>query len=180
MARKDQRVRQWLEKRAAWGGVKILIPSALLPPRYQKIGRNHDMFLVMDDLQRLRIRWDGQRLEEYHPLTPRQAVNLITKVIERMAQYRIDLQTFSQFVDDTGERPPEDECPLDVPWRSAKIKELEEGAAQKTALQRLAERLAEEEAAKSQDVVAVIHTTPPSDEEELGGESPMGPLDMGI
>ncbi|MFW9998278.1 MAG: hypothetical protein ACFFD4_39935 [Candidatus Odinarchaeota archaeon] len=114
-------LRESLEKRAAWGGIKFRIPSVLLPPKYRKLGQGRDMFLVLDDIQQLRIRWEGCRLEEYHPLTPRQAENLLSSVYEQAAVYRADLRVFQQFVVEVGEAPPKDECPLDVPWRSEKF-----------------------------------------------------------
>jgi hypothetical protein len=158
----------------------MLIPATLLPPRYQKLGQGHDMLIIMDDLQRLRIRWSGQRLEEYHPLTPRQVEKLIATVIERIARYQVDLQTFSQFVADVGERPPEDECPLDVPWKSLKLEEVEKGAPEKTILQLLAEKAKAAEAEEEQNVIAVIHTDLPLEESNMGGESPIGITDMGL
>jgi hypothetical protein len=55
----------------------------------------------------LNVRWEGARLFEYQPLTPAQAARLLREVSERAAQYRKELQTFSDFIQSAAEQPSE-------------------------------------------------------------------------
>ena len=170
----QSRLRKQLEKRNAWGEVSFVIPHIILPPRYQKLGQSRDMLLSMDDLQQLRIRWRGARLEEYHPLTPKQAQRLIAHVVGYLAKYRDHLQVFSRFVESVGEVPEVDVNPLDFGWESAKGQDDAEAP-----LKPATKEGKKGKSAAQGEVVAVIQR-PPGLSKAVGGESPMGKMDMGV
>ena len=66
------------------------------------------MLLLFDRDMTLHIRWEGSRLHEHSPLTPRAAMRLLREVARNMTKYRRELHVFSRFIDEIGEAPFED------------------------------------------------------------------------
>ena len=142
----------------------MIIPHPFLPPRFQKLSKNHNMILLLDRDMTVHIRWEGSRLHEHHPLTPRAARGLIREVQSYMTKYRREIKVFSRFIEQKAEEPFEDSrAPDPFRWKN---KELPPAPKREE---------------RDQEVVANI-TVDARTEEALeverllsgGGESPMG------
>ena len=134
----------------------MIIPHPFLPPRYQKLSQERNMILLLDRDMTLHIRWEGSKLHEHLPLTPRAARGLIRECLGRMTKYRRDLQVFSKFIEENAEQPFDDPRALDP----IRFKERELPPAQP---------LEEETEDTATELVAEIQLSNP----EIGGESPM-------
>ena len=159
-----------LEKEAGWEEFQMIIPHPFLPPRYRELSKNRNMVLLLDRDMTLHIRWEGSRLHEHHPLTPRAAQRLVREALDRMSKYRRELQVFSRFCGQNAEQPFEDLRALD-PLR---LKEREMPSAQ----------LEEEEEDEIVEIGCEVEIAEAMEAERLlvgrmgggrmGGENPMG------
>lgn len=66
------------------------------------------MVLVFDRDLCLHVRWEGARMHEHHPLTPKAAVRLVKEVLQNMTKYRGEINVFSRFIEEFGEQPFDD------------------------------------------------------------------------
>jgi hypothetical protein len=71
------------------------------------------MILLLDQDMTLHVRWEGSRLHEHRPLTPKAAARLIQEVLKYMSKYRKDMQVFSRFIMQSAEQPFKDKRPFD-------------------------------------------------------------------
>ena len=150
-------LRKLLEREAGWEEFRMIIPYPFLPPRFQKLASNRNMILLLDQDLTLNVRWEGARMHEHHPLTPRAASRLIRDVLEHMSKYRRELGIFSRFVERYGALPFDDQRCLDpIRTKQRKLPPAfrEEGRGEEDT---------------STDVVATISLA----KTEMGGESPM-------
>lgn len=106
-------LRELLEKEAGWEEFRMVIPNPFLPPRYRKISHGHDMIVLLDRDLTLHVRWEGSRIHEHRPLTPRATQRLIQECLDRMTKYRRELQVFSKFIKKNAEQPFDDPRTLD-------------------------------------------------------------------
>lgn len=147
-------LRRILERGAGGEEFHYVIPHPFLPPRYQGISNNRNMILLMDRDLTLHIRWEGSRMHEHRPLTPKGTMKLLREVSKNMSEYRKELQILSRFIDSYGEAPFDDSR-YELPIQNTEISI----------------------AKKREDVEAealISITQPEQLYLELGGESPMG------
>ena len=151
-------LRKLLDKEAGWEEFHLIIPHPFLPPRFQNQSDQRNMILLLDRDMTLHVRWEGSRLYEHQPLTPRATYRLIQEVLKNMTTYRRGLRVFSKFVEGWGEQPFEDERTLD-PIRAQERKAPD------------APRIEQEED-KPIELIATLETLLDATS-EAGGESPM-------
>lgn len=84
---------------------RLILPHPFLPPRFQEEARERNMVLVLDQNMTLHLRWEGNRLHEHRPLTPKAAAHLMREVLVRISQYRPEVQAFSRFILRAAEQP---------------------------------------------------------------------------
>lgn len=156
-------LRALLEEEAGWEEFQMNIPHPFLPPRYQELSNNRNMILVLDRDMTLHVRWEGSRLHEHHPLTPRATRHLIREVLARMTKYRREIQVFSRFIEQSAELPFDDPRALDP----IRIKEREFPPAEPIVEE-------DDEAVEVSAEVEIREQLEGQQLAEQGGESPMG------
>lgn len=159
-------LRQLLDDEAGWEEFEMIIPHPFLPPRFREMSENRNMILLLDRDMTLHIRWEGSRMHEHHPLTPRSARRLVREVLKRMTTYRADLQVFSRFFEQNAEQPFDDPRAPD-PLR---FKEREMPPASKIEDPEEHEVVAEVEIEEQLEAERMIEL----ERMDIGGESPMG------
>ncbi len=157
-------LRELLEQEAGWEDIQLVVPHPFLPPRLLEKAKNRNMIILLDQSMTLHIRWEGSRMHEHLPLTPRATRRLVLEVLDRMAKYRREIKVFSTFIERWAEEPFDDaRYPDPVRWKK---KEMPTAA-----------RIEEEQA---QEVIALIEPEASCEAERSlgrGGESPMGEFD---
>jgi len=152
-------LRKLLEEEAGWEEFQMIIPHPFLPPRFQNLSENRNMILLLDRDMTLHVRWEGSRIHEHHPLTPGAVNRLVKEVLRKMSKYRGELEVFNRFIQRNAEQPFDDPRALD-PIRF-KVRKLPPAGK------------IEEKEDTAIEVTARIQLPSP----ELGGESPMGPME---
>jgi hypothetical protein len=147
-------LRKSLNEDAGIGEFEFIIPNSFLPPRFRKLPEQRNLILLVDQDLTIHVRWKGARFHEHHPLTPREAQQLIRESLGYMKKYRRELQIFSRFIGEMGEQPFDDPRPLDP----ANSQEPQEAAAPKE---------------KRQKVLSEVEMSVEVDRSKLGGESPL-------
>lgn len=110
------------------------------------------MLLLLDQELILHVRWEGDQVHEYDPLTPRAARRLIKESLANMTEYRREVGIFTRFITAWAESPQKLSC-RGIPQKERHAEQEDEAALENTgATQR--------------------HPTPSNP--DLGGESPMG------
>lgn len=164
-------LRKLLNEEAAFQEFSFIIPHPFLPPRYQKLSRERNMVLFLDQNLTVHVRWEGARMHEHLSLTSKATSRLIKEVLRNMTVYRREINVFSRFIEDFAEQPFEN------PRYDASTTRKETPAAAKGAKD------------KAIEVTASIHIPFVSEptltqlemelsfREQTGGESPMGDID---
>lgn len=111
----ESKLRKFLEEEAGMEEIRLVIPHPLLPPRFRILSEERNMILILDENMVTRITWEGSRMEEYQPLNPAAAGQLLKEVCDRIIKYRRDLQGFEAFIREWGEKPFDEPQPLDPP-----------------------------------------------------------------
>ncbi len=112
------------------------------------------MVLLLDQDLTLHVRWEGARLHQHHPLTPRAARRLMQEVVGNMSKYRRELQIFSRFIEQRAEQPFGGLRVLDPAQRENQLPPAFKD---------------EEQESRPAEVAAQVDIS----RSELGGESPM-------
>ncbi len=112
------KLRKLLELTAGFDEVLFTIPHPFLPPRFAALAKKRNMLLILGDDMIMRIRWEGSRVGEYHPLSPAAAGQLLREVQEVMTKYRREVKVFETFVRQSAEMPMEEGMrPMDPVYR---------------------------------------------------------------
>jgi len=151
-------LRELLEKEAGWEEFQMVVPHPFLPPRFRKLAEGRNMIILLDRDMTLHVRWEGARVHEHHPLTPRATQGLIREILRYMTKYRRELQVFSGFVGSCAEQPFDDPRALDP----VRFKDKPLPAAPK-----------EKEKKAEENLPIEITATVSLPMYEMGGESPM-------
>jgi len=99
------RLRRELEKRAGLEECEFIVPHILLPPRFRREAEGRNMVLYMDLDYVVHVRWEGDRLEPHHEMTPGGIKRLLRDVNKRITQYRQDLGVVGRFLGGHAEKP---------------------------------------------------------------------------
>lgn len=109
-----EKLRSQLEWSLGFEECRFTVPHIFLPPRFREISQDRNMILTIGGDMVMCVRWEGSRLEEYHPLNPAAAGHLLKEVRDNMTRYRREIKVFEKFIRENAEVPDErDARPLD-------------------------------------------------------------------